>query len=161
MSELNKVVAGEEVNANHIKGYIIKDLTADLTDATIEGIALGGQVGFELNRSREIKEISHKDLKAVKQSASKSTWDFSMDGMYIANDQCYTDIEDAMASEDGKVGIYIEVGTTRYVGFAILTTNNLSAPYDDQLTYSIAGTGTGELHRVKKDQVVRIANIAK
>lgn len=163
MSELNKVVAGEEVNANHIKGYLIKDLTADLTDATIEGIALGGQTGFELNRSREIKEIAHKDCEGgyAKQSASKSTWDFSMDGMYIVDDQAYADIEEAMASEEGKIGVYIEVGTTRYVGFAIITSNNLSAPYDDQLTYSVAGTGTGVLHKVKKDQVVRIANVAK
>ena len=163
MSELKKLVAGEEVNANHIKGYLIKDLSADLTNGEIEGIAVGGQVGFELNRSREIKEIAHKDCEGgyAKQSASKSTWDFSMDGMYIVDCEGYEAIEEAMASEEGKIGVYIEVGTTRYVGFAILTSNNLSAPYDDQLTYSIAGTGTGVLHKVKKEQVVNIANIAK
>ena len=38
---------------------------------------------------------------------------------------------------------------------------NVRITDDDQLTYSVAGTGTGVLHKVKKNQTVRIANVAK
>lgn len=163
MSKKARLTAGEEVSGTLIKGYLVKDLSSDLTDGTITGVAVGGQTGFELNRSRETKSVGHKDCEGgyAKTSASQATWDFSMDGMYIVDDEGYKAIEQAMSSVDGKIGVYIEIGTTRYIGFAILTTNNLSAPYDDQLTYSIAGQGTGVLHKVDTTQELAIKNVAK
>ena len=149
-----RLKAGSEVNATEVRGYLIADLTQDLTDKKIKGTVVGGQTGFELNRSRETKEIAHKDCPGgyAKTSASRNTWDFSMDGMYIVDDKGYDLIEEAMASKDGRIGVYVEVGSRRYIGFAILTSNNLSFPYDDSMTYSISGQGDGVLHKVDISQ---------
>lgn len=147
---LNEMIPGEEVSGTDCKVFLVKDMAIDEVTGETSGLLVGGQTGAELTKNREIKEVAHKDLEGgyAKQSAGKLSWEVSFDGCYIFGDEGYDAIEDAMNSKSGKIGVYIEIGTRRYAGEIILTTQTLSLPYDEEATYSIAGTGTGKLRRI-------------
>lgn len=158
---LVEMIPGQEVSGTDCKVYLVDALTVDSTTMETTGTLVGGQTGAELTKNREIKEIGHKDLEGgyAKQSAGKLTWEVSFDGCYIFGDAGYDKIEQAMNSKSGEIGVYIEVGTRRYVGKIILTTQSLSMPYDEEATYSVAGTGTGMLKRIERAELLNF-NVA-
>lgn len=162
ISEAEEVIKkGEEVNGTLCKVYLIDNLQVDSATHEISGTVVGGQTGAEIVRNRETKEIAHKDLEYAKQSAGKLTWELSMDGCYIFGDEGYDKIEEAMESKAGTIGVFVEIGTRKYVGKILLTTQSLSLPYEEEATYSISGTGTGKLKRVEKDQEIRLKTSSK
>lgn len=147
---LNEMIPGEEVSGTDCRVFLVKDIEIDEVTGETSGLLVGGQTGAELTKNREVKEVGHKDLEGgyAKQSAGKLSWEVSFDGCYIFGDEGYDAIEDAMNSKSGKIGIYVEIGTRRYAGEIILTTQSLSLPYDEEATYSVSGVGTGVLKRI-------------
>lgn len=155
IEDVRAVQKGEEVTGTASRMYILKPSIpgigsfADLKNFNPESyVVVGGQTGGSFNRSREIKEIGHKDDGgSAKQLPGKKTAEFSMDGMYIAGDEGFKALEDIYEDGDGRAVIYFELAGVRYLSNVIITSLDLDVPYDEAVTYACQAVANGKVER--------------
>ena len=151
------VRVGEEVNGTFCKVYLVKDMDVNTFDHTITGTVIAGQTDASLSRSKEVREIFHKDCNGnAKKSGGKNSWSLSLSGMVIFGDEGLELVEE-IYDGDGSCGVYIEMGNRRYYGKAILVQNDMALPNDSEVTYDINVEGSGKLHKVDKGAKVKFA----
>lgn len=151
------VKVGEEVNGTFCKVYLVKDMDVNSFDHTITGTVIAGQTDASLSRSKEVREIFHKDCNGnAKKSGGKNSWSLSLSGMVIFGDEGLELVEE-IYDGDGSCGVYIEMGNRRYFGKAILVQNDMALPNDSEITYDINVEGSGKLHKIDKGAKVKFA----
>ena len=125
----------------HIKGidFIVK----------VDGVAIGGQQGATLNRSKEVIETTSKDSNGWKeQIGGIKEWSIDADGLMVADDTGYQALEDAFMN-DKQVSVSLATASgLKYEGHAIVTDFPIEAGFDDMATYSLTLEGNGSLRQV-------------
>lgn len=149
---------GEEINGTHSKVYLIKDMNVDEFNFEVSGTLIGGQQDLSVSRTKEVREIFHKDCEGgyAKKSGGRNSWSISFSGLVIYGDEGIALVKEIMDG-DGKCGVYIETGSElREYGEVILTQNDTTAPNDEEMTYDISAEGTGILRTISKEDATKL-----
>lgn len=155
--DTDNVKVGEEINGTFCKVYLVKDLKVDSFTNEVTGIAISGQQDASISRSKEVREIFHKDCNGnAKKSGGKNSWSISMSGMVIFGDAGLEMIEE-IYDGNGKCGLYVEIGSRRYFGEGILVQNDMALPNDSEVTYDINVEGTGKLHKIDAKTTINLS----
>ena len=118
-------------------------------------LAIAGQRGLTLNRTKESIEITSKDSEGGWKSrvTGMKEWSIENDGVYITSDETHGLLSKAF-EEDTFVCLKIinnKTKTAMFGGLATITEYPIEAPYDDALTYSLTLEGTGPLVDLSKE----------
>ena len=112
-------------------------------------LAVAGQQGLTINRSKDTVEITSKDTKGGWKSkiGGMKEWSIDNDGIYVLNDESHGELGKYF---DGDDPVCIKVINSKqqegmFGGLCIVTEYSLEAPYDDAMTYSIKLEGMGAL----------------
>lgn len=116
------------------------------TDAAPVWTAVGGQRNATLTEESETIDITSKDSAGATESDyGLYSWSVSADGVYTPNEAAYVALQNAMRNKT-KIKVRIrENGVDALEGLALVTSRELDAPYDGEVTYSLELTGTGTL----------------
>ncbi|MBC1272687.1 phage major tail protein, TP901-1 family [Listeria booriae] len=133
--------------ANAVAG---KDILLAIFDATgTDLLAIAGQQGLTINRSKDSIEISSKDTAGGYKSkiGGMREWSIDNDGLFVRNHASHKALGKYF---DSDVPVCLKVldqknKVAMFGGLAILTDYSLEAPYDDAMTYSIKLDGSGAL----------------
>lgn len=130
-----------------MRGVDIIIMIEDTTPGTY--VAVAGQRNATLSEERETLDITSKDSTnaASEFDYGGYSWTISCDGVYIPTDTKYTKLRDAIRNRT-KVKVRVnEAGTPvkTLSGDALVTSSELEAPYDGEVTYSVELQGTGTL----------------
>lgn len=112
-------------------------------------LAISGQQGLTINRTKDSIEITSKDTVGGWKSkiAGMKEWSIDNDGIYIADDESHKMLSNAFENDTPlciKV-VNLKKQEGMFGGLATLTDYSLEAPYDDSMTYSISLEGMGAL----------------
>lgn len=127
-----------------------KDILLALFDSTGEDLlAVAGQQGLTINRSKDTFEVNSKTTKGGWKSylGGLKEWSIDNDGLYVGNHASHKALTKAF-NDDEFVCIKVINQKTKeslFGGIAIVTEYPLEAPYDDAVTYTITLSGVGEL----------------
>ena len=123
---------------------IIVEIEDGLTTGTF--ITVAGQRNATLSESSDTVDITNKDSNGnYEYDYGLYGWTVSADGLYIVDDVGYVALRDAMKNKT-KVKMQIkESGVASQSGEALITSRELEAPYDGEVTYSVEFQGTGAL----------------
>ncbi len=127
-----------------------KDILLAIFNSTGDKLlAIAGQQGLKINRSKDTIEITSKDNKGGWKSkiGGMKEWTIDNDGIYVLDDESHIELGKYF---DGDDPVCIKVIDTRHVkglfgGLAIVTDYSFEAPFDDSMTYSIKLEGMGAL----------------
>lgn len=121
------------------------------TTAAPTWTVVGGQRGAKLSEKSDTIETTSKDSAGVKNfDYGLYEWSISADGVYINDDKAYEAIRTAMRTKQTvQVKIKEPTGangsTNVQIGTALVTSSELDAPYDAEVTYSVDLQGSGTL----------------
>lgn len=112
-------------------------------------LAVAGQQGLTINRSKDSIEVTSKDTKGGWKSkvGGMKEWSIDNDGLYVGEDESHKALNKAF-HDDELVCLKVinqKDKTSMFGGLAIVTDYPIEAPYDDAVTYSISLEGVGEL----------------
>jgi TP901-1 family phage major tail protein len=132
-----KAVAGKDI------------LLAIFNSDGTELLAVDGQQGLTINRTKDSIEVTAKDTKGGWKSkiGGMKEWSIDNDGLYIGDDASHKALTKAFEDDEFvclKV-INQKAKTALFGGLAIVTDYPIEAPFDDAVTYSISLDGNGAL----------------
>lgn len=112
-------------------------------------LAVAGQQGLTINRSKDSIEVTSKDTKGGWKAkiGGMKEWSIDNDGLYIGDDESHKALTKAF-NDDEFVCLKVVNQKTKesmFGGIAIVTDYPIEAPFDDAVTYSISLEGNGEL----------------
>ena len=112
-------------------------------------LAVAGQQGLTINRSKDSIEVTAKDTKGGYKSfiGGMKEWSIDNDGLYVGDDESHKVLSKAF-DEDELVCLKVINQKTEkalFGGLAIISDYPIEAPYDDAVTYSITLQGNGPL----------------
>lgn len=112
-------------------------------------LAVAGQQGLTINRSKDSIEVTSKDTKGGWKSkvGGMKEWSIENDGLYVGEDESHRALNKAF-HDDEMVCLKVinqKEKTSMFGGLAIVTDYPIEAPFDDAVTYSISLEGVGEL----------------
>lgn len=114
-----------------------------------ELLAVAGQQGLTINRSKDSIEVTSKDTKGGWKSkvGGMKEWSIDNDGLYVGNDESHKTLNKAFHDDELVCLKVINQKTEEamFGGLAIVTDYPIEAPFDDAVTYSISLEGVGEL----------------
>lgn len=151
-------MAGENnlITGSAQKAIAGKDILLAIFDSTGEKLlAVAGQQGLTINRSKDSIEVTSKDTKGgwkAKVGGMKE-WSIDNDGLYVGDDESHKILTKAF-HDDELVSLKVinqRTETSLFGGLAIVTDYPIEAPYDDAVTYSISLEGVGELVDLSKN----------
>ncbi|AQT84290.1 phage major tail protein, TP901-1 family [Paenibacillus larvae subsp. larvae] len=127
-----------------------KDILLAIFDKTgTKLLAIAGQKGLKINRSKDSIEITSKDTRGGWKSkiGGMKEWSIDNDGLYVMDDESHEALGQYF---DGDDPVCIKVVNQRdkkgmFGGLAIVTDYSFEAPFDDAMTYSIKLDGMGAL----------------
>ncbi|MGM0239867.1 phage major tail protein, TP901-1 family [Enterococcus sp. AZ103] len=139
-----------DYSSTAVKAVAGKDIILAIFNTTGDKLlAIAGQQGLSINRSKDSIEITSKDTKGGWKSkiGGMKEWSIDNDGLYVRSDDSHKELGKYF---DGDDPICIKVLDMRnklpmFGGLAIVTDYSLEAPYDDAMTYSITLDGAGAL----------------
>lgn len=113
----------------------------------VNGVPVGGQMGVILNQMMTPIDITNK-IKAewTERIDGLKVWNVQCNGMYIANSNSLSLLEEAFMSNSG-VEVEIIAGDAHFIGQGLITNFPLTAVFDKQFKYNISILGTGPLGR--------------
>lgn len=112
-------------------------------------LAVAGQQGLTINRTKDSIEVSAKDTVGGWKSyiGGMKEWSIDNDGLYVGDDESHKALSKAF-HDDEFVCIKVinqKEKTSLFGGIAIVSEYPIEAPYDDAVTYSITLQGNGPL----------------
>lgn len=110
-------------------------------------IAVGGQRNATLSETVDTIDNTSKDSGGwYEYDYGLAGWTISFDGVYIRDEEGYNLLKTAMR-EKRKIKVRIQEGENGVIeeGEALVTSRDLEAPYDSEVTYSGELQGTGPL----------------
>lgn len=132
---------------------IIVFVDVDETGEAPEWVPAGGQRNATLSETSEALDATTKDSEpgSYEYEYGLYGWTISCEGLYVPDNKAYAHLGKAMR-ERRKVKVRIqEEGMPILEGLALVSSRELSAPYDDMTTYSMEFQGTGFLRPVEDD----------
>lgn len=134
-----------------------KDIVLAIFDSTGENLlAVAGQQGLTINRSKDSIEVTSKDSKGGWKTkiGGMKEWSIDNDGLYVPNHASHKALGKAFKNDELLCLKVIDQKneTGMFGGLATLTDYSLEAPYDDAMTYSAALDGSGELVDLTEDE---------
>lgn len=113
----------------------------------VNGVPVGGQMGVILNQMMTPIDITNK-IKAewTERIDGLKVWNVQCNGMYIANSNSLSLLEEAFMSNSG-VEVEIIAGDAHFIGQGLITNFPLTAVFDKQFKYNVSILGTGPLER--------------
>lgn len=132
-----KAVAGKDI------------LLAIFNSDGTELLAVAGQQGLTINRSKDSIEVTSKDTVGGWKSyiGGMKEWSIENDGLYVGDDASHKALTKAF-NEDELVCLKVinqKDKKALFGGLAIVSDYPIEAPYDDAVTYSITLEGNGPL----------------
>lgn len=127
-----------------------KDILLAIFNSTGDKLlAVAGQQGLTINRSKDSIEVTSKDTKGGWKAkiGGMKEWSIDNDGLYVADDESHKTLSKAF-HDDEFVCIKVVNQKTKkalFGGIAIVTDYPIEAPFDDAVTYSISLEGNGPL----------------
>lgn len=133
-----------------------KDIVLAIFNATGDQLlAVAGQQGLTINRTKDSIEVTSKDSKGgwkMKIGGMKE-WSIDNDGLYVPSHESHKALSAAFNNDEllclKVIDQKNEVGM--FGGLATLTDYSLEAPYDDAMTYSASFDGSGEFVDLAED----------
>lgn len=112
-------------------------------------LAVAGQQGLTINRSKDSIEVTSKDTKGGWKAkiGGMKEWSIDNDGLYVGDDESHQALNKAF-NDDEFVCLKVVNQKTKeamFGGIAIVADYPIEAPYDDAVTYSISLEGNGAL----------------
>lgn len=112
-------------------------------------LAVAGQQGLTINRSKDTFEVNAKTTKGGWKSSlgGLKEWSIDNDGLYVGNDESHKTLTKAF-NDDEFVCIKVVNQKTEealFGGIAIVVDYPIEAPFDDAVTYSVSLNGVGPL----------------
>lgn len=111
--------------------------------------ALSGQQSLTINRTADSIEVTTKDTEGGWKSeiAGMKEWSIDVDGVYSVGDESQNLLSKAW--EDSEL-VCVKVYDKKrkkgmFGGVCSITDNNIEAPFDDAVTYSVSLKGVGKL----------------
>ncbi len=109
-------------------------------------VTVGGQRGATLNIAADTIDVTTKDSNGWKENEpSFKEWSIDFDGLWVVDDEGLAAIRSAILNGTTVSALVSMPNGDTYGGTAIVTEFPIEAPYDDNVTYSGALTGSGEL----------------
>lgn len=127
-----------------------KDIILAIFNSTGDKLlAVAGQQGLTINRSKDTIEITSKDTEGGWKSkiGGMKEWSIDNDGLYVRSDESHTELSSYFEGDDPvciKV-LDMKKKVGMFGGLAIVSDYSFEAPYDDAMTYSIKLDGIGAL----------------
>jgi TP901-1 family phage major tail protein len=121
------------------------DQLQPIPSGTPDWEVIGGQQNATLSEEVEAIDTTTKDSdeNGYDYEPGKYSWSVSADGLYVKNDLAYGALKSAMRTGQ-KVKLRImEEGQPMEEGFAICTSRELEAGYEEMATYSLEFQGIG------------------
>lgn len=121
------------------------------TGSPAQYVAIAGQRGAKLNRSRDTIDTTCKDSAGGWKTsiAGMGEWSIDTDGILIDGDENFAKLEKAFINREIiKVQMVNSKTSAGFEGDVVITDFPLEAPYDDAMTYSLSLAGAGELKSV-------------
>jgi TP901-1 family phage major tail protein len=108
---------------------------------------IAGQRNCTISYSSETVDVTSKDSGGAQEfEYGLSTWTISADGVYTVDEAGFEALKEAMSNKTKlKARVQYENSPTVYSGDVIVTSAELEAPYDGEMTYACEVQGTGEL----------------
>lgn len=127
-----------------------KNILLAIFNATGEKLlAIAGQQGLTINRSKDSIEITSKDTTGGWKSkiGGMKEWSIDNDGLYIQSDESHKELGKYFEGDDPVCIKVIDMLNKKglFGGLAIVSDYSLEAPFDDAMTYSITLDGMGAL----------------
>lgn len=112
-------------------------------------LAIAGQQGLTINRSKDAIEITSKDTKGGWKSkiGGMKEWSIENEGLFVRNDESHKSLSQYF-EDDQPVCIKVidtQAQKGMFGGLAIVTDYSFEAPFDEAMTYSIKLDGMGAL----------------
>lgn len=112
-------------------------------------LAVAGQQGLTINRSKDSIEITSKDTKGGWKSkiGGMKEWSIDNDGLYVRSDESHTELSKYFDGDDPVCIKVLDMQAKKgmFGGLCIVTDYSFEAPFDDAMTYSIKLDGMGAL----------------
>lgn len=127
-----------------------KDIILAVFDSTgADLLAVAGQQGLTINRSKDTFEVNSKTTKGGWKSylGGMKEWSIDNDGLYVADDESHKTLSKAF-NDDELVCLKVLNQKTKkamFGGLAIVTDYPIEAPFDDAVTYTATLSGFGPL----------------
>ena len=113
----------------------------------VNGVPVGGQMGVILNQMMSPIDITNKiNSEWTERMDGLKVWNVQCNGMYIANSNSLSLLEEAFMSNSG-VEVEIIADDIHFMGRGLITNFPLTAVFDKQFKYNISILGTGPLER--------------
>lgn len=109
-------------------------------------VAVAGQRNATFSEEAETIDVTSKMSDGYTENDyGLGSWNISCDGVYVLGNAQLIALRDAMRSKTLVKVRWTETGATKSEeGFAVITSREIEAPYDDAATYSIELTGSGK-----------------
>lgn len=127
-----------------------KDILLAIFNSTGDKLlAVAGQQGLTINRSKDSIEVTSKDTKGGWKAkiGGMKEWSIDNDGLYVADDESHKALSKAFHDDEFVCLKIVNQKTKKalFGGIAIVTDYPIEAPFDDAVTYSISLEGNGPL----------------
>src|SRR5690625_2214459 len=139
-----------DFDAEAVQAVAGKDILLALFDSTGTNLlAVAGQQGLTINRSKDTLEVNSKTAGGGWKSflGGLKEWSIDNDGLYVGNHDSHKALTKAF-HDDEFVCIKVINQKTKealFGGITIVSDYPIEAPYDDAVTYSIELMGNGPL----------------
>ncbi len=139
-----------DFDASAVQAVAGKDILLALFDSKGENLlAVAGQQGLTINRSKDTFEVNSKTAGGGWKSflGGLKEWSIDNDGLYVGNHDSHKALTKAF-HDDEFVCIKVINQKTKealFGGITIVSDYPIEAPYDDAVTYSIELMGNGPL----------------
>lgn len=139
-----------DFDASAVQAVAGKDILLALFDSTGDDLlAVAGQQGLTINRSKDTFEVNSKTTAGGWKSylGGLKEWSIDNDGLYVGSHESHKALTKAF-HDDEFVCIKVinqKTKTALFGGIAIVADYPIEAPYDDAVTYSLSLSGNGAL----------------
>lgn len=134
-----------------------KDILLAIFDSKGEKLlAVAGQQGLTINRSKDSIQVTAKDTVGGWKSyiGGMKEWSIENDGLYVGDDDSHKTLSKAF-NDDEFVCLKVinqKEKKALFGGIAIISDYPIEAPYDDAVTYSATLEGNGPLTDLQDEQ---------
>lgn len=141
-----------------------KDILLAVFDSTGTNLlAVAGQQGLTINRSKDTFEVTAKDTVGGWKSylGGMKEWSIDNDGLYVGSDASHKALTKAF-NEDEFVCLKVinqKEKKALFGGIAIVSEYPIEAPYDDAMTYSTSLLGNGPLTDLSEEENTQMPGV--
>lgn len=124
------------------------DILIMVESSTVPGtfVAVAGQRGGTFKEESETIDVTNKmSAGYTENDYGLGSWSISCDGVHVLGSAQLTQLRDAMRNKTLVKCRWVEAGASLVEeGMAVVTSREIEAPYDAEVTYKVELTGSGK-----------------